>query len=112
MKTIHPGPPQPGEFVPFYANYIAKAGSFQDPVARLASQLSDVTSFLSGIDHKKRLYRYAPGKWSIQEMVQHLIDGERIFTYRALRFARKDETPLPGFDENTYVPASEADNSD
>src|SRR5579862_4099855 len=62
MRAIHPGPPQAGEFMPFYAGYIAKAGSIEDPVARLATQLSEVTSFLSGIDHRKRLYRYAPGK--------------------------------------------------
>jgi hypothetical protein len=109
MKAIHPGPPQAGEFAPFYANYIAKAGSFDDPAERLESQLSEVTSFLSGIDHKKRLYRYAPGKWSIQEMLQHMIDSERIFTCRALRFARRDATPLPGYDENAYAPASEAE---
>ena len=53
-------------------------------------------------------YRYAEGKWTIKEIIGHLIDAERIFAYRMLRFARKDATDLPGFDENEYVPASEA----
>lgn len=62
--------------------------------------------FLKNIPEDKWDYRYAPGKWSIKELVQHLIDTERIFCYRALRFARKDKTELPGFDENAYAAAS------
>jgi hypothetical protein len=110
MTSITPGAPQTGEYAPFYSGYITKAGQFDDPVARLSTQLKDATAFFSSIPEAKRQHRYAEGKWSVQEILQHLIDAERIFTYRALRFARKDETPLPGFDENTYTPASEADN--
>jgi hypothetical protein len=58
--------------------------------------------FLENIPSEKRDYRYSPGKWSIKELLQHIIDGERVFAYRALRFARKDPTPLPGFDENLW----------
>jgi len=65
--------------------------------------------FLDTIPVEKYDYRYAEGKWTIKEVLQHIIDAERIFAYRALRFARKDKTPLPGFDENSFAAASKAD---
>src|SRR5882724_5362062 len=98
MSAITPGPPQPGEFAPYYTNYITKAGAIADPVACLATQLGDATAFFNGVDPAKRLHRYAEGKWSVQEILQHLIDSERVFAYRALRFARTDQTPLSSFD--------------
>jgi uncharacterized damage-inducible protein DinB len=64
--------------------------------------------FFKNIPEEKAPYRYAEGKWSVKEMLQHIIDTERIFGYRALSIARKDTTPLPGFDENTYANASKA----
>ena len=64
--------------------------------------------FLKSLSADKWDYSYAPGKWTVKELVQHLIDAERIFAYRALCFARKDATPLPGFDENSYVVHSAA----
>ena len=112
MSAFHPGRPEAGEFAEYYGKYIAKAGGSADPadpVERLASQLKDFTTFLGGIDPAKRLYRYAEDKWSVQEMLQHMTDTERIFAYRALRIARGDQTPLPGFDQDPYVPASEAE---
>ncbi len=66
-------------------------------------------SFFKSIPDDKWNHRYAKGKWSIKEMLQHIIDAERIFSYRALCFARKDATPLPGFEENDYASASQAD---
>ena len=75
----------------------------------LATQLKDFTAFLHSIAPAKRLYRYAEDKWSVQEMLRHMTDTERIFAYRALRIARGDQTPLPGFEQHPYVPASEAD---
>jgi DinB family protein len=65
--------------------------------------------FLDSIPKEKYDYAYAPGKWTIREVLQHIIDGERIFCYRALRFARKDATPLPGFDENLFAKTAKAD---
>lgn len=65
--------------------------------------------FLKDIPKKKWNYRYAEGKWTIKEVVQHIIDAERVFTYRALCFARKDQTQLPGFDENIFAANAKAD---
>jgi len=64
---------------------------------------------LRGVSDKDALKRYAPGKWSVKEVAGHLADTERIMAYRALRIARGDETPLPGFDENAYVPPAKFD---
>ena len=92
----------------FYHNYIAQvtepnlANAFQQHLVELLALLIDIPD-------EKWNYRYADGKWSIKEMVQHIIDADRIFCYRALRFARKDKTELPGFDENTFAAASNAD---
>lgn len=70
---------------------------------------TDLVSFLKNIPKKKWNYRYAEGKWSIKEVVQHIIDAERVFSYRALCFARKDQTPLPSFDENIFAANAKAD---
>lgn len=91
---------------PFYHNYIAQVKPAELNEA-FKIHLNELAGFLETVPEDKWDFRYAEGKWSIREVVQHIIDAERIFCYRALRFARKDETPLPGFDEDTY-----ADNSD
>jgi hypothetical protein len=66
-------------------------------------------SFFEKISKEKQDYYYAPGKWSVKEIIQHLSDVERIFTYRALRFSRLDPIELPGFDENYYLEATSLD---
>ena len=108
MSAFLPGRPEAGEFAEYYGKYITKTAG-PDPVECLASQLQDFTAFLRSIAPAKHLYRYAEDKWSVQEMLQHITDTERIFAYRALRIARGDQTPLPGFEQDPYVPASEAD---
>ena len=74
----------------------------------LNSSLEACNSLFESIEPGKENYRYAEGKWSIKELLQHMIDTERVFAYRALRFARADSTVLPGFDENLYVETCEA----
>jgi hypothetical protein len=91
---------QPDEHAPYYSRYIAQAG---DLIEALEISLHELIRFVREIPMDKYDYRYAEGKWTIKDILQHLIDAERIFSYRALRFARKDATPLPGFEENDYA---------
>lgn len=100
--------PEADEYVPYYSKYISLIPD-GDVLEMMASQNAKTIGLLSRIDDTKALYRYAPGKWSIKEVVGHLTDGERVFAYRAMWFAREDRTPLPGFEENDYVPAGRFD---
>jgi hypothetical protein len=100
--------PAADEYAASYAGYVARVPS-GDIVAQLKRQIGDTVALLRPLDAARARHRYAPGKWSVIEIVGHLADAERIFAYRALRFARGDQSPLPGFDENTYVPAAECD---
>ena len=100
--------PEAAEHEPYYTKYISLVRG-EDLTAALDSQIVDTLATLHAIPEEKSLYRYAPDKWSIKEVLGHLIDTERIFTYRALRFARNDTTPLPGFDQNPYVAAGAFD---
>ncbi len=97
--------PVEGDHAPGMAGYIAAAPVLNDALKQLTMQRDAVRQRLSGVTAAKAAYRYAEGKWSVREVVGHLADAERIFGYRLLRIGRGDETPLPGFDENTYVPA-------
>ncbi len=96
--------PAKSEYAEFYSPYmnILPEGD-SGLIELLESSLEELRDLLTGLEPEKETFRYAPGKWSIRELVQHLIDSERVFAYRALRFARGDEKVLPGFDENLYV---------
>ncbi|MFZ0598507.1 MAG: DinB family protein [Flavobacterium sp.] len=91
-----------------FANYVSEAGEV-NLIEELEISLHDFIRFVQNIPLDKFDYRYAEGKWTIKEIIQHLIDCERIFAYRALRFSRNDKTALPGFEENDYVDNTEAD---
>ena len=91
-----------GEYAPYYKNYIDRAGEVE-LLDELEISVHRLIRFVREIPMDKFDYRYAPGKWTIKDILQHLIDSERIFAYRALRFARKDQTPLPGFEEDDYA---------
>ena len=92
---------------PFYHDYIRKVEAANTKAA-FKIHLEKSMAFLETIPAARWDHRYAEGKWTIKEVVQHMIDAERIFCYRALCFARRDATPLPGFDENSYADASHA----
>ena len=100
--------PGPGEAPPFQEEYIAEVTG-ENVGEQLVSQLADLERLCSTLDDAAALGRYSPGKWSIKEILGHLSDAERIFSYRLLRIARADTTPLPGFDENAYVPPARFD---
>ncbi len=94
--------PAPGEYAEGYAPYIAAAPE-GDVLALLQSQLGDVIDLYSRFSEAQGAFRYAPGKWSLKDLLQHLSDAELIFAYRCLRIGRGDVTPLPGFDEEAYA---------
>ena len=94
---------------PFYQGYVllVKDG---DLIENLEQSMLQTQQLLSRISEDQGSYSYAKGKWTIKELLCHMIDAERIFGYRALRFARNDQTPLPGFEEKDYAPEANADN--
>jgi uncharacterized damage-inducible protein DinB len=100
--------PAADEFLEYYGKYIDLVPG-EDALPALTEQIADTLRLLRPVGDAKALHRYAPGKWSVKEVVGHLADSERIFAYRALRMGRGDTTPLAGFDETTYVPAGRFD---
>lgn len=105
MPVALPARPATTEYNAYYQPYVSEVpeGNLLD---HLAEQQATTTRFLASIPEAKAGYRYAPGKWSVKEVIGHISDAERVFSYRALRVARADATPLPGFDENAWVPAA------
>jgi uncharacterized damage-inducible protein DinB len=95
----------------FYHNYINQVPE-DDLSSAFKNQTPVFIDFLKTIPRDKINFAYAEGKWTIKEVLQHLIDSERVFSYRALRFVRKDPTPLPGFDENLFAKKAKADRRD
>lgn len=93
--------PKAEEFSLFYKGYVDTVSD--DVLTELEQQMELFSALLSSVPGEKASFAYAPGKWTIQELAGHVIDTERIMAYRALRIARNDATPLPGFDENDYV---------
>lgn len=100
-------PPAADEYAEYYGRYIAQVPP-GDVVTALAAQVIETADRLRGLPVERTTVGYAPGKWSIRDVVGHLSDAERVFSYRALRIARGDETPLAGFDEKPYVEAAGA----
>lgn len=102
MQTTNRIKPESGEYAPYYDRYISRVPP-GDILTILEEQMENTMGFCADIDEEKAGYRYGEGKWSLKEVVGHIVDTERILAYRAFRFARKDETPLPGFEQDDYV---------
>lgn len=100
MKTI--AAPSPESMTDYQKGYVNNVGN-RNVLQLLESQVLDFKALLSEIPYESEGYAYAAGKWTIKELVGHMIDSERIMCYRALCFARGEQTPLPGFEENEYV---------
>lgn len=96
------GRPEPGEYAPYHVGYISEVVG-DDILTILDTQRREMLILLCGLEEKDGDFRYAPDKWSVKEMLGHVCDTERIFTYRALRISRGDKTPLPGFEQDDYV---------
>jgi uncharacterized damage-inducible protein DinB len=102
------GRPAPTEAAPYYHTYIDRISS-EDVLDALESQIDPAHRLFATITEQQSLHRYAPDKWSIRQLLNHVSDTERVFLYRALWFARGFDTPLPGFDQNIAVPHAAAD---
>jgi len=94
--------PAADEHVAYYGKYIALVLG-EDAVDALIAQIDATSALLGRVDEGRAAQRYAPGKWSVKQVVGHVADSERVFAYRALRFARADSTPLPGFEGDDYA---------
>lgn len=99
--------PLPGTHNPYFSRYIDQVAE-DDLQTAFKNQLPVITTFLNSISEEKSLHSYAPGKWTIKELLLHMTDTERIFAYRSLCFARKEQQSLPSFDEDTYAANSNA----
>lgn len=102
MSATHPGRPGPDEHLPYFSLYIDRIPA-GDLLAQLQRQLHETTARLASLSAEQVNYRPKPDDWNILEVLGHITDGERVFTYRALRIARNDSTPLPSFDQDHYV---------
>jgi hypothetical protein len=101
MPTVA-GRPEPSEYVPYYERYVSRVPE-PDVLAALAADRSATIELLGSIPESKADHRYEPGKWSIREVLQHMVDTERVFGFRAAWFARSPGSSLPGFEQDDFV---------
>ena len=106
--TSTTGVPAATEFAPAFERYVARVRNVADPIGELTTQRGRVLARLAPLTEEQALFRYAPDKWSVKDLLGHLCDAERVFAYRLLRIGRGDATPLPGFEESDYARAAGA----
>jgi hypothetical protein len=109
MKLI---PPTAEEFSPYYADYVQRAQARGDVMAALPRQADELNALLGKLTDKQARFKFGPAEWSIKELVGHLNDVERVFSYRLLRISRNDKTSIPGFEQDDYVREAGFDNHD
>jgi hypothetical protein len=102
--------PTPDEYASFYSDYIERAQQKDDVLETLPQQIDEVKSALRHLTDEQARFKFGPSEWSIKEVIGHLIDGERVFSYRLLSISRNDQTPLPGFEQEDYVRDAMFDN--
>lgn len=100
--------PREDEYAPFYARYVALVPE-TDILGVLERQAEEIRRLVASVPAERETHRYAEGKWSVRGVLGHLVDGERVFGYRALCISRGETAPLPSFDENRYVAAARSD---
>ena len=101
-QDIALAPPAETDHSPYYTRYVAQVAPGQ-VMYEMAAQLDAIRALLAHLSDDEARARYAPGKWSVKESLGHVVDTERVFAYRALRIARADPTPLPGFDQDAFM---------
>ncbi len=106
MENLKISRPETDEFDSYYERYVSLVAD-GDIISKLSGQVSETHNLLGEIDAEKADFRYADGKWSVKELVGHMIDTERIFAYRALRIARGDQTPIEGYEQDDYIKNAE-----
>ena len=106
MENLNISRPEAEEFDSYYERYISLVAD-GDIISSLKNQITKTLDLLAQISAEKADFRYAEGKWSVKELVGHMIDTERIFAYRALRIARGDETPIEGYEQDDYIKNAE-----
>jgi hypothetical protein len=94
--------PEPGEYAPYYKQYIDRSTS-EDLIKELQYQLQTFGEFINSLPADKLEFRYAEGKWTVAQVIQHLIDSERIFGFRLLNFVRHGMMEIPGFDQEAFA---------
>lgn len=109
MENLQISRPETGEFDSYYRRYVSLVDD-GDIISTLNNQIAETLGLLGQIDEKKAGFRYASDKWSVKELVGHIIDTERIFAYRVLRIARGDRTPIEGYEQDDYIKNADFDN--
>lgn len=108
MSAAAPDRPEPGEYASGYERYISLVPD-EDLVKTLERQGAETLALLRALGEEKGAHRYEPGKWSVKQLVGHINDGERLFSYRALAFARGDSQPLPGMEQEEWMAGADFD---